>query len=210
MTIIRSVFLLVLFTFHESVLAASNHINPRSDSKRGLSDVVDPQNGKVQIKLPPVEVIAESLLALLSKEEIEKLISLLDPEYKKRICSACKRSRYESGFEVFPEVFDEIMSKNLTEIPLQELIDIPEMLANGTNLRKIESTIKCVRPIRPRRKHKKRHPSNIPGSSPYVVHENVIEKWVPSNDEQVINRILYNSSDFENDDIGANSAEDKS
>ncbi|KAH7648609.1 hypothetical protein FG379_002079 [Cryptosporidium bovis] len=193
MTKLLHLFLLCLFTVYEFSSATSECEPHTSNNETVVDGSFNEKNGT--LSLPSLKDIAESLLSLFTKEELRELILLIDPDYGKVICEACRR-RFDD-VEVPPDVFFEMMSKNLSRIPMHELLDVPELLSNGTRLRRIKNTIEERRPIRPRRQIKKRHPSNVPGSSPYVVFENVIEQWIPHDDDQIINRILFNKKDFE-------------
>ncbi|KAH8740913.1 hypothetical protein FG386_002459 [Cryptosporidium ryanae] len=191
-------FLLSFFTIYE--FSSATNSNPDlllSENKTLYGGPGDNEFNYTEL-LPSIEAVAESLINLFSKEELRKLVSLIDPDYGISVCKLCKRSIGEE-VEVSPEIFFEMMSKNLSQIPMYELLDVPEMLSNATRLRKIQNAIRSRRPIRPRRQIKRRHPSNVPGASPYVVLEQVIERWIPHSDDQVINRILYDKKDFEDE-----------
>ncbi|KAK6591027.1 hypothetical protein RS030_111806 [Cryptosporidium xiaoi] len=195
MTKLLHLFLLCLFTVYEFSFTTSEDALHPINYTAPIDDVPNERNST--LPLPSLKDIADSLTSLLTKEELRELVLLIDPDYGKMICEACRR-RFDD-VEIQPEVFFEMMSKNLSKIPMHELLDVPELLSNGTRLRRIKNTIGYRRPIRPKRQIKKRHPSNVPGSSPYVIIENVIEKWIPHSDDQVINRILYDKNDFEDD-----------
>ncbi|KAJ1604423.1 signal peptide containing protein [Cryptosporidium canis] len=74
-------------------------------------------------------------------------------------------------------VYENVMSQNISNIPLSELLHVPELLSNATHLRRIQNKISSPRPIRPRRQIRNRHPSNIPGSSPFIVNERSIDTY---------------------------------
>lgn len=129
-----------------------------------------------------LEDLASVLKILLTKDQIITLVGKLTPSgivifRNDTICNGQDVPAEESK-----QVYENIMSGNISDTPLYELLHVPEMLSNATRIRRIENVIRSPRPIRPRRHVKKRHPSDVPGASPYVVLDQSIETHVPVSD----------------------------
>lgn len=129
-----------------------------------------------------LEGLASMLKIILTQEQIIDLVNYLIPGGVGESLNDTSCD-YQDAIEVdSKEVYEDIVSKNLSSIPMYELIHVPETISNATRLRKIENIIRSPRPTRPRRQIKQRHPSNIPGSSPYVVYDLSPEVYISTSD----------------------------
>ncbi|KAJ1606786.1 signal peptide containing protein [Cryptosporidium canis] len=92
-------------------------------------------------------------------------------------------------------VYESAMSQNISNIPLNELIHVPELLSNATHLRRIQNKINSPRPIRPRRQTRNKHPSNIPGSSFFFVNERSIDTYKANSNSHSDDQSLSTNSE---------------
>ncbi|OII71829.1 uncharacterized protein cubi_00637 [Cryptosporidium ubiquitum] len=135
-----------------------------------------------------LEKLVFSLKVLLSDNQKMYLAKELLPKGFKLTPSKCEDSEVYS--DEVKEIYEGIISQNLTKISVYELLHVPELMSNATHLRRIRNTICSPRPVRPRRHIKNRNPSNVPGASPYVVYEGMVEMYNSDSSAQVGNQSL--------------------
>ncbi|KAH8581627.1 uncharacterized protein ELE39_001757 [Cryptosporidium sp. chipmunk genotype I] len=138
-------------------------------------------SNEAEIKL---DELASRIKVLLTEQQIISLVQKIIPGDFELVSKSSKDDFLKVSENELKETYKGLISQNLTEEPIYRLLHVPELLSNATHLRKIRNTIRSPRPVRPRKQVKGRSPSNIPGASPYFVHERMLEAYNFESDVQ--------------------------